>query len=127
MKTYHVTAKRWEHGWELHIDGAGVTQSRSVTDAEAMVRDYLRLDGITEPFAVEIDFRAEDDLDAEVRAALDASARAEQSQRDAARKVRWVAGKLRQRNYRGNEVAKLLKVSKQRASQILKEVDRVKR
>ena len=25
MKTYHVRAKRWEHGWELHIEGVGVT------------------------------------------------------------------------------------------------------
>ncbi len=24
---YTVNAKRWEHGWELHIDGIGVTQS----------------------------------------------------------------------------------------------------
>lgn len=38
---YEVHAKRWAHGWELHIDGVGVTQSRTLDDAEAMVRDYV--------------------------------------------------------------------------------------
>ena len=38
MKTYQVRAKRWEHGWELHIEGVGVTQSRTLWDAEDMAR-----------------------------------------------------------------------------------------
>lgn len=41
MSKYRVTAVRWERGWELHIDGEGVTQSHTLDDAEAMVRDYL--------------------------------------------------------------------------------------
>jgi len=39
VKTYQVRAKRWEHGWELHIEGVGVTQSRTLWDAEEMARD----------------------------------------------------------------------------------------
>jgi len=39
--TYNVTAKRWKHGWELPIDGVGVTQSRTLDTAEQMVRDYI--------------------------------------------------------------------------------------
>lgn len=42
MTTYTVTAKRWEHGWELHIDGVGVTQSRTLDSADRMVRDYIK-------------------------------------------------------------------------------------
>ena len=38
---YNVTARRWKHGWELHIDGVGVTQSRTLDTAEQMVRDYI--------------------------------------------------------------------------------------
>ena len=30
-----------KHGWELHIDGVGVTQSRTLDTAEQMVRDYI--------------------------------------------------------------------------------------
>jgi methanogenic corrinoid protein MtbC1 len=41
MTTYVVRAKRWAHGWELHIDGIGVTQSRILDGAEQMVRDYI--------------------------------------------------------------------------------------
>ncbi len=41
MSTYTVRAKRWKHGWELHIDGVGVTQSRNLDGAEQMVRDYI--------------------------------------------------------------------------------------
>src|SRR5438067_4186011 len=43
MTTYTVRAKRWAHGWELHIDGEGVTQARSLAAAERQVRDYLSL------------------------------------------------------------------------------------
>lgn len=39
--TYEATVRCWEHGWELHIDGLGVTQSRTLHDAEFMVRDYV--------------------------------------------------------------------------------------
>lgn len=41
MSTYTVRAKSWKHGWELHIDGVGVTQSRNLDGAEQMVRDYI--------------------------------------------------------------------------------------
>jgi len=33
--------KRWTHGWGFHIDGEGVTQSRSLATAAREVRDYL--------------------------------------------------------------------------------------
>jgi hypothetical protein len=32
---------RWDHGWELHIEGLGVTQSRTLDSAPGMVRDYI--------------------------------------------------------------------------------------
>lgn len=39
-KTWDVRAVRWEHGWELHIAGLGVTQCRTLDGADRMVRDY---------------------------------------------------------------------------------------
>ena len=36
-----VTAQRWAEGWELHIAGVGVTQTRTLATAERQVRDYL--------------------------------------------------------------------------------------
>ena len=39
--TYTVTAKRWEGGWELHIEGVGVTQSRTLVSASQQLADYI--------------------------------------------------------------------------------------
>jgi len=41
MTTYTVHARRWTRGWELHIDGVGVTQSATLDDAAATVTDYV--------------------------------------------------------------------------------------
>jgi hypothetical protein len=41
VMTYRVRAKRWKHGWELHIEGVGVTQSRTLWDAGEMARDLI--------------------------------------------------------------------------------------
>ena len=52
--TYQVRARRWAHGWEIHIDGVGVTQSRSLAGAEAMVRDYVALDLELDPQSFQV-------------------------------------------------------------------------
>lgn len=56
MKTYMVSAKPWEHGWELHIDGVGVAQAGSFEDQERVARDYiaLALEIPSDSFSVEI-------------------------------------------------------------------------
>ena len=41
MTTYNVQAKRWRHGWELHIDGVGVTRSQAFDTSDQMVRDHV--------------------------------------------------------------------------------------
>ncbi|WP_112135101.1 hypothetical protein [Glycomyces dulcitolivorans] len=62
--TYKVTAKAWTQGWELHIEGVGVTQSEGVEDAEAVVRDYLELDGLDAdaPIDITFEFRGSNNL-----------------------------------------------------------------
>jgi len=39
----HFTAalKEWRKGWEVHIDGAGVTQSRHLSEAKERASDYI--------------------------------------------------------------------------------------
>ena len=39
--TYNVTARRWDHGWELHVDGVGVTQCARLDQADRQVRDFV--------------------------------------------------------------------------------------
>lgn len=63
MSAYTVIARRWSHGWELEIhDGdteVGVTQSRTLADAERMVRDYLAIDLDADPASFEVEFRGD--------------------------------------------------------------------
>ncbi|MDO5626971.1 MAG: hypothetical protein Q4G43_01495 [Mobilicoccus sp.] len=43
MTPDHVTARahRWEHGWELDVEGVGVTQCATLDRAEKQVRDLV--------------------------------------------------------------------------------------
>ena len=118
--SYRVTAKRWERGWELHIDDVGVTQCKSVKDAEETVRDYLELDGLDSTAAIDIRYSVGDELDEEIANARRAVTAAVERQRAAASQQRQVATKLRSRGLRGREIATVLGVSEQRVSQLLK-------
>jgi hypothetical protein len=127
MTSYTVLAKRWKRGWELHIDGVGVTQSRTLNDAEAMVRDYIALDTGASPdsFAVEILPEVGNGLDEKARAARKASAEADKAQHAAAAQSRDVARGLSDAGLSGREIAVVLRVSPQRVSQLLSPKPRV--
>lgn len=121
--TYIVHAKRWKNGWELHIDGVGVTQCQNLNDAEAMVRDFITLDtgAKSESFDVEIlPALMVDGLDEEITAARQAVISADTAQRAAARMSREVACKLKAAGLSGREIAVVLKLSPQRVSQLLR-------
>ena len=122
MKTYEVRAKRWEHGWELHIDGVGVTQSRSLWDAEMMARDLIsrRLSVAAGSFGVAVTPEIGGGLDERTRAAREAVSSADRAQRAAAAQSRETARRLRQAVLSGRDIAKVLDVSPQRVSQLLK-------
>jgi len=97
VKNYQVRAKRWEHGWELHIDGVGVTQSRTLWDAEEMARDLIgrREDLPEDAFTVTITPEIGGGLDEETRAAREAVSAANRAQRQAAAQSRAAARRLR--------------------------------
>ena len=122
MKKYTVRAKHWARGWELHIEGVGVTQSHTLRDAESMARDYIMLDtdAPAESFDVEIVPEIGGGLDETTRAARAAVAEADQAQRHAAARSRQAAQDLRQAGLSGRDIAAVLKVSPQRVSQLLK-------
>jgi hypothetical protein len=121
MSTYTVHAKRWERGWELHIDDFGVTQSKSLRDAPKMVADYIRLDTGTTPDASEIEIIPEigGGLDEQARAARQAVANADRAQREAAARSRATARKLQSTGLTGRDIAAVLRLSPQRVSQLL--------
>jgi DNA-directed RNA polymerase specialized sigma subunit len=123
MTTYKVTARRWALGWELHIDGVGVTQSRTLRSAEDMVREYIALQldlDDEENFDVEIIPELDGNLATEAEAARHAVRAAERAQRDAAATSREVARHLKESGLKGADIATILNVSPQRVSQLLK-------
>jgi DNA-directed RNA polymerase specialized sigma24 family protein len=122
MTTYTVRAKRWKHGWELHIDGVGVTQSRNLDGAEQMVRDYIETltDGDMSDDTVVIHPEIGGGLDEAAQAARQALAEAEQALRAAAARSRQIAHRLKLEGLSGRDIAAILHVSAQRVSQLLK-------
>lgn len=122
MKTFHVRARRWEHGWELHVDHVGVTQSHSLRDAEMMARELIsRRVGISpDAFAVTITPEIGQGIDEEIREAREAVRVADRAQRAAAVQSREAARRLRQAGLSGRDIAQVLDVSPQRVSQLLK-------
>jgi DNA-directed RNA polymerase specialized sigma subunit len=121
MTTYKVSAQRWGNYWELHIDGVGVTQSRTLSTAERMVRDYLALDlgGDPADFDVVITPELDGNLAAEAEAAREAVRGAEQAQLAAAARSRDIARRLKAAGLSGADIAAVLKVSTQRVSQLV--------
>jgi len=122
MTRYNVAARHWKHGWELHIDGVGVTQSRNLAEAETVVRDYVESLTGKDASDAEVVITPEvgGGLDEDARAAREAVAAADRVTRDAAARSRKVARDLRQAGLSGRDIAVILRVSAQRVSQLLR-------
>jgi predicted XRE-type DNA-binding protein len=119
--TYAVTARRWKHGWELHIDGVGVSQSKTLLDAESMVRDYIAivLDVPEDSFDVSVTPEIGAGIDGEILDLERADRLAEEAVGRAAKQRVHVAARLSAAGLSGREIAKVLKVTPQRVSQLL--------
>jgi hypothetical protein len=118
--SYTVTAKRWKGGWELHIDGEGVTQSRTLAVAEQAVRDYIAtlhdLDEVTDDITIvpELDQATK----AKIRKVRERQREVERVQREVAADARRVVRELRSRGLSVTDVAAVLDVSRGRVSQL---------
>lgn len=121
MTIYTVTAKRWAHGWELHIDGVGVTQSRTLADAERMVRDYIETALDIDVSRVGIDITPDlGGVEAHVREARALTERAAEIQREAAAEARRVAKELRENcGLSVSDTAAVMHISRGRVSQLV--------
>ena len=120
MTTYVVRAKRWAHGWELHIDGVGVTQSRTLDGAEQMVRDYVETltgrDVSDATVVVEPDLGGLEAKAADVRKQIE---RAQRENRQAAVASRALVSELRAAGLSVSDTTAVLGVSRGRVSQLM--------
>lgn len=118
---YNVTAKRWKHGWELHIDGVGVTQSRTLDTAEQMVRDYIETltdkDVSGDKVVITPDLG---ELDHKVTTVRELLAAADRQQQEARNSYRALAADLRAAGLSVSDTAAILGVSRGRVSQLSK-------
>jgi hypothetical protein len=121
VKTYTVHAKRWTHGWELHVDTVGVTQSHGLADAAAMARSYIAMMTGAPIEAVKVDIVPEigGGLDEAITGAREAARQAVDAQAAATARWRGVARQLAERGLSGRDIAVALGVSPQRVSQLL--------
>lgn len=119
MSTYTVTAKRWEHGWELHVTDVGVTQSRTLDGAERMVRDYVESltgrDTSGDEVVIRPDLGGLEREAAEVRGRVE---RVQRESREVAADSRAIARDLREAGLSVTDVATVLGLSRGRVSQL---------
>jgi hypothetical protein len=118
-RTYRVTAKRWERGWELYVKGVGVTQCRVLNDAERRVRGLVDTmsDETVGEYAVDVRIDL-GGLEDEARSARDLAARAAEVRSEAAAATRAVTAKLRSAGLSLADVGTILGVSRSRAAQL---------
>jgi len=119
-RSYTVRAIKWSGGWELHIDGIGVTQVRTLDRAATQVRDYLETlldEKITDAEVVVIP--ALGGLEEEVVAARREVSEAAAAQIHAAERSRAIARELRARGLSVTDTAAVLGISRGRVSQLV--------
>lgn len=113
---------RWKHGWELHVDGVGVTQVRTLAAAEQQVRDLvetmLDIDASDAEVILIVDV---DDLQPRVTRTKAKANLAATLQRAAAVEARREACELRDAGLSVSDIAVIMQVSRGRASQLLAE------
>ena len=121
MTRINVTARRWEHGWELLFGEDDATQVRTLDKAVQQVRDYLdTLDPETDHSDWEIAVTADlGSLSDRVKAAREATLAAARAQEEAAAQAREVARALRAEGLSVTDSAAVLGVSRGRVSQLV--------
>ncbi len=123
MKTYKVTASRWEHGWELYVAGVGVTQSHTLAGAQDMVRDYISLETDTEPDSFEVIITPRiGGLETEAAQLRGEVIELETAQRHIAQRSRSLVRSLKATGLTSADVAVVLGVSPQRVSQLARDL-----
>ncbi|MBA3528146.1 MAG: sigma-70 family RNA polymerase sigma factor [Propionibacteriaceae bacterium] len=123
MKTYVAHAVRWEQGWELHVEGVGVTQVRTLDKAEQQVRDLVETmnDQVDASDAKVVLYPEIDGLEEDIVVARAQMRDAEEALRHAAEKMRHLTIALRDEKHLSvSDTATVLGVSRGRVSQLTK-------
>ncbi|MBN6035963.1 hypothetical protein [Amycolatopsis sp. 195334CR] len=122
MKTYRATAHREEKWWVVEVEGVGATQGRSTAEAQRMAADLVEMMEELAPdeFTISVEFDIPGPLGEDIRRAREATREADLAQRKAAERTREVVHRLLNSGLSKQDIAKVLHVSPQRVSQLVK-------
>lgn len=130
LTRYRIRALRQERGWELRVEGVGVTHSRTLAGAETMVREYLRVgcgpdaaDAAVITLSVEI-YGTDSAVDDEIDHFRTAVQELRHRQEDVLSRSRGLAQSLRGAGLSGADAAVVMGLSAQRYSQIIRAAER---
>lgn len=117
--TYVAKAKRWEHGWEIHVEGVGVTQVRLLEQAKSQACDLIEtmLDRRVPESEIELNFEI-GPLVEEIYEVKKLTADAAQLQTQAAARVRTLVAQLRASGLSVSDTATIMGVTRGRVSQL---------
>lgn len=117
--TYTVEARRWAKGWELHIDGVGVTQTRTLANAEQDARDYiaslLEVDEAGVSVHVNVDLG---EIGERITTLHETQRRIDEERAAAKREAQSIVNDLRKRSFSVSDIAAALGVTRGRVSQL---------
>lgn len=117
---YDVRAVPWASGWELHVDGLGVTQVRVLTRLREQVRDFVETISGDVPADEQIRVRYDlGGVETEVARAQTATEAAVRMQAEAAESARSAVARLRAAGLSVRDIATILGRSPGRVSQLL--------
>lgn len=120
---YNVRAKRWARGWELYVEGVGVTQARTLRQADVVLRDYIALMvGVRQAKSADFAFVHEvGGLERRVAKTQAAAERLVREQEQVAAEYRSVAVELKRKGLTGEDAARVMRISPQRYSQLIRD------
>lgn len=120
MRTYTAHAKRWDRGWEIHVNSVGVTQVRSLDRAIESACDLVEImtgKVITQKQVIlEIHPKS---INERVRRAREKTQRAQEAQVQAAQFTREVISELRNEGLSPADIAGLMGITRGRVTQLL--------
>lgn len=121
MVAVKVIAKAWAHGWELHVEGVGVTQVRTLAGAAQQAADLIETmtDQVIDPDDLAFQIALPDGLAERAKAARRLLRDAEEINARAAAESRAVAKALREdAGLSVTDAAVVMGVSRGRISQL---------
>jgi hypothetical protein len=127
MKAYRAELERDGRFWRIRVpDVERSTQARSLSEAEAMVRDLIAImeEVPTDSFDVDMKIILPEDVQLELEQSAALREQAKQAQAEAARLVRDAAQRLRSQGLSLRDIGQALGVTFQRAKQLVDESDR---